>query len=46
VHSAAQEVRGASSALKRLWGLPCPLLLQESRTFRSNQFCYKINNDL
>jgi hypothetical protein len=33
-----QAVREASSALKRLRGLPCPVLLQESRAFRSNQY--------
>jgi hypothetical protein len=32
-----QAVREASSALKRLRGLPCPVLLQESRAFRTNQ---------
>jgi hypothetical protein len=38
--------RGASSALKRLRGLPCPVLPQESSAFRSNQHSGKINNEL
>jgi hypothetical protein len=41
-----QAVREASSALKRLRGLPCPVLLQESRAFRTNQQSAKINNKL
>jgi hypothetical protein len=41
-----QAVREASSALKRLRGLPCPVLLQESRAFRTNQQRAKINNKL
>ena len=28
---------GASSALRRLWGLQCPLIPQESSALRSNQ---------
>ena len=39
-----QAVREASSALKRLRGLPCPVLLQESRAFRTNQHSSKINS--
>jgi hypothetical protein len=38
-----QAVREASSALKRLRGLPCPVILQESRAFRKNQHSSKIN---
>jgi hypothetical protein len=37
-----RTVRGASSALLRLRGLPCPVLQQESSAFRSNQHCGKI----
>jgi hypothetical protein len=36
-HFAFRRRFGKPPRRKRLWGLPCPVLLQESRAFRANQ---------